>query len=284
MKLAATVFVGQALTQEVFGFESNKFSVRYRSVSLCFHFGDHQILSIQLDTMDIMVLRLCACPPRAVVCESIYSSLQMYFIYNNSTLQKICVFDFVFRQFLSISLLHSPFCHISSTAANLFQFLGKYRPETKKAKADRLKSQAAVEAKGEKADASSKPKFIKYGLNHVTSLIEAKKAKLVVIAHDVDPIELVIWLPTLCRKMNVPFVIVKGKARLGFLVHKKQASVLAITDVEKADQPKLQQLVDTAVLSFNNSVEKKAGGMKLSKRSIAAIALQKKKAVNTIRK
>lgn len=41
------------------------------------------------------------------------------------------------------------------------------------------------------------------------------KAQLVVIAHDVDPIELVIWLPALCRKMGIPYCIVKGKARLG---------------------------------------------------------------------
>lgn len=36
-----------------------------------------------------------------------------------------------------------------------------------------------------------------------------------VIAHDVDPIELVVWLPTLCRIMEVPYCIVKGKSRLG---------------------------------------------------------------------
>lgn len=36
-----------------------------------------------------------------------------------------------------------------------------------------------------------------------------------VIAHDVDPIELVVWLPALCRKMEVPYCIVKGKSRLG---------------------------------------------------------------------
>jgi large subunit ribosomal protein L7Ae len=41
------------------------------------------------------------------------------------------------------------------------------------------------------------------------------KAQLVVIAHDVDPIELVVWLPALCRKMEVPYCIVKGKSRLG---------------------------------------------------------------------
>lgn len=42
---------------------------------------------------------------------------------------------------------------------------------------------------------SKKPITLKYGLNHVTNLVESKKAKLVVIAHDVDPIELVMWLP-----------------------------------------------------------------------------------------
>ena len=37
------------------------------------------------------------------------------------------------------------------------------------------------------------------------------KAKLVVIAHDIDPIELVVWLPSLCRKINIPYAITKGK-------------------------------------------------------------------------
>jgi ribosomal protein L7Ae-like RNA K-turn-binding protein len=50
---------------------------------------------------------------------------------------------------------------------------------------------------------------VKYGLNHVTDLVESGKAQLVVIAHDVDPIELVVWLPALCKKMNVPYIIVK---------------------------------------------------------------------------
>ena len=36
---------------------------------------------------------------------------------------------------------------------------------------------------------SSKPYFVKCGINHVTKLIESHRAQLVVIAHDVDPIE-----------------------------------------------------------------------------------------------
>nr|KAJ0188496.1 hypothetical protein LSAT_V11C900494100 [Lactuca sativa] len=44
------------------------------------------------------------------------------------------------------------------------------------------------------------------------------KAQLVIIAHDVDPIELVVWLPALCRKMEIPYCIVKGKSRLGTVI------------------------------------------------------------------
>lgn len=105
-------------------------------------------------------------------------------------------------------------------------------------------------------DDAKRPRVIKYGLNHVTRLIEEKKvitdssmrlqtffsyslskyrlsslsvlqAKLVVIAHDVDPIELVIWLPALCRRMDVPYCVVKGKVTLSFClpVRRLMASV-----------------------------------------------------------
>jgi len=51
----------------------------------------------------------------------------------------------------------------------------------------------------------SKPYHLKFGLNHVTKLIEEKKAKLVAIANNVDPIELVVWLPNLCKKLDIPY-------------------------------------------------------------------------------
>ena len=78
------------------------------------------------------------------------------------------------------------------------------------------------------------------------ALVEAKKAALVVIAHDVDPIELVVFLPALCRKMGVPYVIVKGKARLGTVVHKKTAAVLTIQEVRSEDDRELATLVSAA--------------------------------------
>jgi len=83
-----------------------------------------------------------------------------------------------------------------------------------------------------------------------------------VIAHDVEPIELVVWLPALCRKMNVPYVIVKGKSRLGYLVYKKTATALAVTDVRKEDAAKLEQLIEKARTLYNDNAadRKKWGG------------------------
>ena len=46
-------------------------------------------------------------------------------------------------------------------------------------------------------------------------MVENKKAQLVLIAHEVDPIELVVFLPALCQKMGVPYYIIKGKGQAG---------------------------------------------------------------------
>jgi len=164
-------------------------------------------------------------------------------------------------------------------ASTLFRLLAHYRPESTEDKAKRLKAKAESGVKG-KADISKteKPLFVKYGLNHITQLVEAKKAKLVVIAHDVDPIELVVWLPALCRKMDVPYVIVKSKARLGHLVHKKTTSVVALTEVRKEDASKLEQIVGNARLQFNdNAAERRRwGGGVMGPKANAVIKLREK--------
>jgi large subunit ribosomal protein L7Ae len=162
-----------------------------------------------------------------------------------------------------------------STATSLFKLLHKYRPETKRAKRKRLlqQAQAATENKeGTTKEAPKKPSVVKYGLKHITGLVEQKKARLVIIAHDVDPIELVVWLPTLCRKMDVPYCIVKGKARLGTVVHQKTATALAFTSVGKEDQKELSTLVQAASDSYNKNTEIRRmwGGGKLGVKSIAA--------------
>ncbi|KAK3707940.1 60S ribosomal protein L8 [Vermiconidia calcicola] len=138
-----------------------------------------------------------------------------------------------------------------NTATQVLKFLNKYRPETKADKKDRLHKEATAVAEGKKKeDVSKKPYTVKYGLNHVVALIEAKKTALVLIPNDVDPIELVIFLPALCRKMGVPYAIIKGKARLGTVVHKKTAAALAITEVRSEDKSELSKIVSAVKEGF----------------------------------
>lgn len=112
----------------------------------------------------------------------------------------------------------------------LFKILEKYAPETKKEKKERLKNDAKEKVKGKDKKDGKKPVSLKCGLNHVTYLIEQKRAKLVLVAADVDPIETVVFLPSLCKTMDIPYAIVSSKARLGSLVGKKTTTCVALTD------------------------------------------------------
>jgi large subunit ribosomal protein L7Ae len=172
-------------------------------------------------------------------------------------------------------------------AMTVFSLFNKYRPNTPAAKKQRIKEAAASAASGKDDQGSKAPYQIKYGLKHVTNLVEEKKAQLVLIACDVDPIELVMWMPALCRKMDVPFMIVKDKARLGALVHMKTAACLALTGVEKQDSAQLSLLQNLAKEKYNTNpelVRKWGGGImglktqaKLDKRAKALAVEEAKK-------
>ena len=140
-----------------------------------------------------------------------------------------------------------------STATALFKLLLKYRPEDRTAKKQRLLAEAEARTKGVEVE-KKRPVVVKYGINHVTQLIESGKAQLVVIAHDVDPLEIVVWLPTLCKKMGIPYVIVKGKARLGTVVHKKNAAAVCLTAVKNEDQRELAKIVEAAKALYEGRV------------------------------
>jgi len=112
----------------------------------------------------------------------------------------------------------------------LFKILEKYAPETKKEKKERLKNAAKEKVNGKDKKDGKKPVSLKCGLNHVTYLVEQKRAKLVLVAADVDPIETVVFLPSLCKTMDIPYAIVSSKARLGSLVGKKTTTCVALTD------------------------------------------------------
>ncbi|KAF7461245.1 hypothetical protein GHT09_015416 [Marmota monax] len=100
-------------------------------------------------------------------------------------------------------------------------------------------------------------------LNTVTTLVENKKAQLVVIALDLDPIKLVVFLPALCRKMGVPYCIIKGK-------------------VNSEDKGALAKLVEAIRNNYNDrydEIHRHWGGNVLGPKSVARIAkLEKAKA------
>ncbi|GAA5898283.1 hypothetical protein JCM6882_000120 [Rhodosporidiobolus microsporus] len=161
-----------------------------------------------------------------------------------------------------------------NTATQLFRLANKYKGESKQEKKERLEAKAADLAAGKKLDETKKPFFVKSGLNHVVSLVENKKANLVVIADDVDPIELVVFLPALCKKMGVPYTIVKGKARLGAVVGRKTSSVLAFGDVRAEDKAELAKLVSAIKANYTDKYEQAnrhwGGGLR-GKKSIAKL-------------
>jgi large subunit ribosomal protein L7Ae len=56
---------------------------------------------------------------------------------------------------------------------------------------------------------------IKKGTNETTKAVERGQAKLVAIAENVSPEEIVMHLPKLCEEKKVPYIFVKTKEELG---------------------------------------------------------------------
>jgi len=142
-----------------------------------------------------------------------------------------------------------------------FDCLVNTNQKIKREKKDRLRARAKLQADG-KPLPNVKPMLVKCGFNHITSLIEANTAKLVLIAHDVDPIELVLWMPTLCVKKDIPFAIIRGKSRLGTLVNKKSASCVALCGVNPGDDKQFQSIREDCHKLYNerfNYLKKKVG-------------------------
>lgn len=162
-----------------------------------------------------------------------------------------------------------------NTRNEVLKLLKKYAPETRKQRRERVKKAAEAKAADKKKTASTAaPTSIVSGIQEVTRAVETKKAKLVVIANDVDPIELVLWLPALCRANKIPYAIVKDKARLGEAVHQKTVTCVAVTSVDASDDGNLKNIirsVNARFLARTKVLEKQWGGLKLSLRSRAAI-------------
>ena len=147
--------------------------------------------------------------------------------------------------------------------SQLMKLLSKYSPETRAQKKERLQAEAEARKGGNKAEhIGPKPIHLKFGLNHVTTLVEEGKAKLVAIASDVEPIEMLTFLPALCKQKGVAYCIVKGKHNLGKLVHLKTATCVAVCDVRKEDMQDFNTLQKTFMANYNENVNlgRKYGG------------------------
>jgi len=162
-----------------------------------------------------------------------------------------------------------------SSRNELLKLVKKYAPETRKERKARLAKVAEEKKKNPKKTISTKaPVAIVTGLQEVTRAVEKKQAKLVVIANNVDPLELVLWMPTLCRSQKIPYAIVKDKARLGDAINQKTCAVAAFTDVKPEDEGNLKNLVRSVNARFmarGDIIRRQWGGRQLSLRSRAAI-------------
>jgi len=160
------------------------------------------------------------------------------------------------------------------TATQLFKLATKYAPENKAEKKERLVARAKARAAGQPDTPSQRPATLASGINKIVNLVERKQAQLVVIAHDVDPIEVVVYLPALCRKMDVPYCIVKGKARLGQLVGRKQCTSVAFSEIKNEHKQELAKLVETVKTNYNeraDEIRKHWGGGVLGAKSQAKL-------------
>ncbi len=75
----------------------------------------------------------------------------------------------------------------------------------------------------------------KKGTNEVIKSVERGESKLVVLAEDVNPPEVVYFIPKLCEERKVPFAYVKTRADLGSKVAISSAASISITDLGKSE-------------------------------------------------
>ncbi|XP_075255808.1 large ribosomal subunit protein eL8-like [Convolutriloba macropyga] len=158
-----------------------------------------------------------------------------------------------------------------SLSLAVFKLLEKHKLPTDKEKKQELEKLATDKS------ATKKPRALRPGVKEVVKCVEKKKAKLVVIAHDVMPIEVVLTLPGLCRKMDIPYVIVKGKAKLGTYIHRKNASCIAVTGATTNELKPILEGIKSRSDDWNvqgGGILSKKTQIKLAKREKAIRALK----------
>ena len=89
---------------------------------------------------------------------------------------------------------------------------------------------------------------IRVGTNEVTKSSERSEAKLVVMAEDVDPVEILVHIPMLCEEKRIPYIYVPKKQRLGQSAGlSKSAASVAVVEPGEA-----KSLLDEIAAQFPN--------------------------------
>lgn len=125
------------------------------------------------------------------------------------------------------------------------EIFSRYKPETPEEKAKR------IEEKREKPEVS-----LQFGIRQIVQQIEKKKAKLVLIANNVDPIVVVLFLPSLCKKMGVSYAIFDTKERLGAMVGRKSAACVAIKEVVPGLGPLIKEVDEQFSEKYQETMKK----------------------------
>jgi len=98
---------------------------------------------------------------------------------------------------------------------------------------------------------------IKKGTNETTKSVERAEARLVIIASDVNPPEIVAHLPLLCEEKKIPYVWVPAKSDLGAAAGLPVAtSAVAIIHPGEANK-KLDQVIKQIKVLVEKKEEKK---------------------------
>ena len=100
-----------------------------------------------------------------------------------------------------------------------------------------------VEAVYEALKISSESGKIRKGTNEATKSIERGRAKLVVIAEDVEPPEIVAHLPLLCDERKTPYVYVPDKRRVGQAVYLSVPAAAATIEEAGEAESLLEEII-----------------------------------------
>jgi large subunit ribosomal protein L7Ae len=99
---------------------------------------------------------------------------------------------------------------------------------------------------------------IRKGTNETTKSVERAEAKLVVIAEDVNPPEIIMHIPMLCEEKSIPYVFVPKKTELGAAAGLPVgSSAIAVVSPGEAAK-KLQNVVRELEVLIGKATKKEA--------------------------